>query len=95
MIAAVLIERSETVLPDGAIVEIIVWKVPEPVLGSKHLFKYRLFHGKDRRRIVGFDNERGKSDHRHLYGAEHPYLFPTTDTPLSDFRKEIIKRQKP
>ncbi|MEJ8308010.1 DUF6516 family protein [Agrobacterium larrymoorei] len=43
-----------------------------------------------------FDNEHGKGDHRHLNGAEHPYLFTTTDPLLSDFRKEIIKRrQKP
>jgi len=96
MIVAVLIERSKTVLPDGAIVEIVVWKVPEPVPGSTHLFKYRLFYGKDGRRIVGLENKPGKGDHRHLDGAEHPYLFTTTDTPLSDFRKEIIKRrQKP
>ncbi len=96
MIAAVLIERSKTILPDGAIVEIVVWKVPEPVPCSTHLFKYRLFYGKDGRRIVGFDNERGKGDHRHLDGAKHPYSFTTTDTLLSDFRKEIIKRrQKP
>lgn len=94
MIAAVLIERSKTILPDGAIVEIVVWKVPEPVPGSTHLFKYRLFYGKDGRRIVGFDNERGKGDHRHLDGAEHPYSFTTTDTVLSDFRKEIIKRRQ-
>ncbi len=90
MIAAVLVERSKTVLPDGAIVEIVVWKVPEPVPGSTHLFKYRLFFGKDGRRIV----ERGKGDHCHLDGDEHPYMFTTTDALLSDFRKEIIKRRK-
>lgn len=96
MIAAILVERSKTVLPDGAIVEIVVWKVPEPVPGSTHLFKYRLFYGTDGRRIVGFDNERGKGDHRHLDGEEHPYMFTTTDALLSDFRKEIItRRQKP
>ena len=60
MIAALPVKRSKTVLPDGAIVEIVVWKVLEP--GSPHLFKYRLFYGKDGRRIVGFDNERGKGD---------------------------------
>ncbi|AYM07034.1 hypothetical protein At1D1460_27920 [Agrobacterium tumefaciens] len=96
MIAAIPVERSKTVLPDGAIVEIVVWKVPEPVPGSAHLFKYRLFYGKDGRRIVGFDSERGKGDHRHLDGEEHPYMFTTNDALLSDFRKEIItKRQKP
>ncbi|WP_345791104.1 toxin-antitoxin system TumE family protein [Agrobacterium pusense] len=48
-------ECSKTVLPDGAIV---VWNVREPVPGSTHLFKYRLFFGTDGRRIVSFDNER-------------------------------------
>ncbi|MDP9729945.1 UNVERIFIED_ORG: hypothetical protein QE448_000001 [Rhizobium sp. SORGH_AS285] len=91
MIAAVLVECSKTVLQDDAIV---VWNVREPVPGSTHLFKYRLFFGKDGRRIVGFDNERGKGDHCHLDGDEHPYMFTTTDALLSDFRKEIIKRRK-
>lgn len=40
--------------------------VPEPVPGRTHLFEYRVFYGKDGRRIVGFDNERGKGDHRPL-----------------------------
>ena len=62
--------------------------------GSTHLFNYRLFFGKDGRRIVGFDNERGKGDHCHLDGDEHPYMFKTPDALLSDFRKEIIKRRK-
>ena len=30
MIAALPVERSKTVLPDGAIVEIVVWNVLEP-----------------------------------------------------------------
>ena len=94
MIAATLLHRFKTVLPDGAIVEVVVWKVPEPVAGSKHLFKYRLFYGKDGRRIVGFDNERGKGDHCHLDGDEHPYTFTTTDALLSDFRREMSKRRQ-
>lgn len=69
-------------------------QVPEPVRGRTHLFEYRVFYGKDGRRIVGIDNERGKGDHRHLNGDVHPYMFTTTDALLSDFRKEIIKRRK-
>lgn len=94
MIAAILIERSKTVLPDGAIVEIVIWKVPEPVPGSAHLFKYRLFYGQDGQRVVGFDNERGKGDHCHVDGDELPYLFTTTSTLLSDFRREVAKRRR-
>ncbi|WP_245409134.1 DUF6516 family protein [Shinella sp. WSJ-2] len=71
---AVLLERSKTVLPDGSIVEIVLWQVPEPVAGSEHCYKYRLFYGRDGRRIVGFDNERGKGDHCHLDGRNSAML---------------------
>jgi len=91
---AVLLERSKTILPDGSIVEIVLWQVPEPVPGSTHLFKYRLFYGRDGRRIVGFDNERGKGDHCHLDGREQSYAFSTVATLLGDFRAEIAKRRR-
>ena len=74
--------------------EIVIWKVPEPVPGSAHLFKYRLFYGRNGNRIVGLDNERGKGDHCHLDGMEYPYAFTSTDALLSDFRKEIVKRRQ-
>lgn len=90
---AVLLERSKTVLPDGAIVEVVLWQVPEPIAGSAHHYKYRLFYGRDGRRIVGFDNERGKGDHCHLDGREHPYAFSTVAALLEDFQAEIAKRR--
>ena len=90
---AVLLSRSKTVLPDGAIVEIVLWQVPEPVAGSTHRYKYRLFYGRDGRRIVGFDNERGKGDHCHLDGEEQPYAFSTVAALLEDFQAEIVKRR--
>jgi hypothetical protein len=58
------------------------------------LFKYRLFYGQDGQRVVGFDNGRGKGDHCHVDGDEIPYLFTTTSTLLSDFRREIVKRRR-
>ncbi|GLR49033.1 DUF6516 family protein [Shinella yambaruensis] len=90
---AVLLERSKTVLPDGAIIEIVLWRVPEPVAGSSHPYKYRLFYGRNGRRVVGFDNERGKGDHCHLDGEERPYAFSTIAALLEDFRAEIAKRR--
>jgi hypothetical protein len=53
-------------LDDGAIIEMVIWKVPQSVEGSHHGFKYRLYFGKGGRRFVGYDNERGKGDHRHI-----------------------------
>lgn len=82
MISAALIERSKLGFPDGSIMGIVIWKVPEPVPGSAHLFKYI------------FDNERGKGDHCHPDGMKYPYAFTSTDALLSDFRKEIVKRRQ-
>ena len=76
---------------DGRIIEIVVWQVPEPVPGSKHLYKYRLFFGEPGKRLVGFDNERGKGDHWHEGEVEHRYIFKDVPTLLRDFRKAIDK----
>ena len=66
---------GEIVFPDGSIVEMVIWKLPRPVAGSAHSYKYRLFFGRNGMRLVGYDNERGKGDHRHLDGHEIPYAF--------------------
>ena len=80
-------DRGE--FPDGAIVEMTIWLVPEPVAGSKHSFKYSLFYGYPGQRIVGYDNERGKGDHRHLDGREEPYDFSTLEVLVTDFLSDV------
>ncbi len=70
-------------------VEIIVWRVPKPVPPSEHPFKYRLVHVVKGRRVVGYDNERGKGDHRHVGKNESPYQFVDVATLLSDFWKDV------
>jgi hypothetical protein len=46
-----------------------------PVPPSVHGLKYSLFYGRPGVREVGYDNERGKGDHRHFQGAETAYAF--------------------
>ena len=41
-------------------------RVPTPVPSSPHGYKYRLFYDRLGQRLVGYDNERPKGDHRHL-----------------------------
>lgn len=89
---AELIQRTKQFLPNGAIVEIVVWKVPSPVFGSSHLYKYRLYYGINGKRLIGFDNERGKGDHAHLDGTEIGYHFQSLEKLLLDFQVEIDKR---
>jgi hypothetical protein len=66
----------------GGIVEIVVWSAPRPVPPSEHGFKYRLVFVRNGPRIVAYDNERGKGDHRHLRDNELPYAGRTG--PLTD-----------
>ena len=79
--------------PDGAILEMTIWKVPFPVEGCAHEFKYRLFYGYPGQRLVCYDNERGKGDHRHIDGREEAYAFTTVEALISDFLAEVKARQ--
>ena len=89
---AELLHQEKRVLPDGSIVEMVIWKVPAPLLGSSHSYKYRLYFGRQGRRIVGFDNERGKGDHCHLDGVETTYAFTSVDALVRDFLAEVFRR---
>jgi hypothetical protein len=91
---AELLLRSKEVLSDGAILEMVIWKLPEPVPGCNHFYKYRLYYGKAGVRIVGFDNERPKGDHCHVDGNEKPYQFTDVDQLVSDFLAAVQSRRK-
>jgi hypothetical protein len=87
--AAVLLAHAKEVRDDGSIVEIMIWALPEPVPPSTHKFKYRLFYGTAKSRRVGYDNERGKGDHRHIGEREESYAFSTVEQLLEDFRYDL------
>ena len=74
---------------DGAIVEMVLWRVPSPVPPSTHGLKYSLFYGRPGVREVGYDNERGKGDHRHLQGVEAPYTFSSVEQLMVDFWSDV------
>lgn len=73
----------------AGVVELAVWSVPEPVPPSSHRFKYRLVHVVGDVRVIGYDNERGKGDHRHLRGAEMAYTFTSVEALLADFWRDV------
>lgn len=75
----------------GGVVEMVVWKVPLPVPPSTHPFKYRLVFVRDGLRLVGYDNERGKGDHKHVSARELPYRFVDIDTLMRDFLRDVEK----
>ena len=70
-------------------VEIVIWRVPKPVPPSEHPYKYRLVYIIDGKRVVGYDNERGKGDHKHIRDAELPYVFQSPARLVADFLQDI------
>lgn len=74
---------------DGAIVEMVIWRVPSPVPPSPHGLKYSLFYGRPGVREVGYDNECGKGDHRHFQGVATAYAFSTVEKLMADFWSDV------
>lgn len=85
-----LIIRDRRIFEDGAILEVVVWRVPAPVPPSTHGLKYRLFYGRSGQRLVAYDNERGKGDHRHSGEREEPYTFISLAKLLDDFEADVV-----
>lgn len=86
---ATLILHRKRRYDDGAILELKLWQVPAAVPGSAHLFKYSLFYGSGGQRLIGYDNEAGKGDHRHHGGKEEAYAFTTFRQLLADFVADV------
>lgn len=80
-----LITRFKDVSEDGDVIELVIWRVPQPVPPTEHDYKYRAVYSVNGVRVVGFDNERGKGDHCHLHGRELPYRFTSVDALVEDF----------
>ena len=93
--SAQLITRFKNITTDGAIIEVVVWKVPNPVPPTEHGYKYRAVYVVDGIRVVGFDNERGKGDHCHLDGREVPYIFTSVEQLIEDFITAVAARREP
>lgn len=86
---AELVIRERIVFGDGAIIDIKIWRVPVHVPGSRHMLKYSLFYGTPGTRLVGYDNERGKGDHRHYGQREEAYTFVSIEQMLLDFQDDV------
>ena len=83
-----LLIRERRVLEAGFI-EVVVWRLPEPLSGSTHGLKYRLAYVVDSECVLRYDNEVGKGDHRHVGTHEMPYVFVSVDQLLDDFLADV------
>ena len=89
MIKAEMLFQQRIDYDDGGIVEMVIWRLPAPLLPSTHGLKYSLFYGRPGVRQVGYDNERGKGDRRHLENAETAYAFSTVEQLMADFWSDV------
>lgn len=80
--------RERRVLESGFI-EVIVWRLPEPLRGSTHSLKYRLAYVVESECVLRYDNEAGKGDHRHVGKRQMPYVFVSVDQLLDDFLADV------
>ncbi len=78
---------------DGTIVEIRIWQLPQTTNERPHGLKYSLFYGRAGERIIGYDNETGKGDHRHYGPREMSYAFESTERLLQDFFADVAKER--
>lgn len=72
----------------GGVIEMVIWQLPEPTAERPHGLKYRLVYAVDDVRVIGYDNETGKGDHKHLGKRELPYRFVDVDTLVADIDRE-------
>lgn len=82
------------VLDAETFVEIVVWRLPRPLRGSTHRFKYRLALVSNGVCVLRYDNEAGKGDHLHLRDSERPYTFTDPEALLADFWNDVEKRRR-
>ena len=85
-----LLYHIKDVYPDGAVLEVVIWKLPKATRDRPHGLKYRIYYGSaDRSVEIRYDNEAGKGDHRHRGNREEPYVFVNIETLVGDFLADV------
>jgi hypothetical protein len=88
---AELLFRRRTVVDEAAFTELVLWRVPSPVRGSGHAYKYSLAFVVRGVCVLRYDNEAGKGDHKHIGEIETEYAFTDVDTLLADFKADVVR----
>lgn len=88
---AVELIHTRIAYTEWAFAELVLWRLPTPLEGSSHRFKYRLAYIVRGACVLRYDNEVGKGDHRHFGGKERNYTFTTPEQLIADFQKDIAR----
>ena len=84
-----LLLNERLILSETIFVEMVVWRLPQPLPGSSHQLKYRLALVVAGHSVLRYDNESGKGDHRHEGSEEKPYIFTSSQDLLKDFWNDV------
>ena len=87
--ARLLVHRKERDA-EGHITELKAWIVPVTE-HTPHGLKYSAVYIVHGVRVIGYDNERGKGDHRHFAGVEKPYTFTSMEQLVVDFNADVTR----
>ncbi len=94
MTAELLLKERHQVT-EHSFAEFLIWRVPKPVTGSTHEYKYSLAYVVKGECVLRYDNEAGKGDHRHIDDNEETYTFTTANNLLVAFWNDVNEwRQK-
>jgi hypothetical protein len=88
---AVELLRTRIVYTESSFAELLLWRLPKPLEGSAHSFKYRLAYVVKGECVLRYDNEIAKGDHRHLGENESTYVFTTPERLIADFQNDIAR----
>jgi hypothetical protein len=81
-------------LDERSFVELVAWRLVQPVDGCSHHLKYRVAYVVEGECVVRYDNETGNGDRRHIGGREVPYVFRSLETLQVDFWSDIAAWEK-
>jgi predicted transcriptional regulator len=88
---AAQLNRRRITYSASAFTELVLWRLPTHVPGSPHEFKYRPAYVVRGGRVLRYDNDVGKGDHRHFGGKESSYGFTTPEQLIADFQQHIVR----
>jgi len=91
---AELLFKQRLTQGSNGFVELVLWRLPKPVDGSVHYFKYRLVLVIKGQCVLRYDNEAGKGDHKHYGAGEIAYKFESPEQLLADFWLDVNKVRK-
>jgi hypothetical protein len=88
---AINLIQTRIVYAEDAFAELVLWRLPKKLLGSAHLYKYRLAYVVGGVCVLRYDNEAGKGDHKHVGEIESDYVFVDSNQLIVDFQADILR----